>query len=374
MKDYKVYTVGGAVRDWLLGNDPKDIDYVVVGSTPAKMLEMGFQQVGADFPVFLNSRGEEYALARRERKTGDGYLGFTTETDDVTLEEDLSRRDLTINAMAMDEHNEIVDPFNGREDLNRKVLRHVSDAFSEDPLRVIRLARFFARYDDFTVAVATQVLCEEMVRRGDLNHLPNERFWAELVKVFSEKNPGRFFALLSVMGAFEHIKFFKGLYDTTKNLGSYAQSVLSLADAPEQRVMLHVALTAKAGDVLNSADNRTIALYKNVANMRQLTQSRVTADRLLDLLKQAKAWSDGPSIPDLCDAMAAGNLSYELFALSPGDLSAARAATAKITSAEYMELHGPGRALGAAIERGRKEALVALFNLRDDEVIVDQEI
>lgn len=173
----QVYLVGGACRDMLMGLEPKDRDYVVVGSSEAEMLSLGFSKVGADFPVFLHPEtGDEYALARRERKTGKGYLGFESEfTPDVTLEEDLSRRDLTINSIAMEEELDnpgsflVHDYFGGQDDLRAKILRHVSDAFMEDPVRVLRIARFRARYgSDWTVAPETKLMIAKMAKSGML--------------------------------------------------------------------------------------------------------------------------------------------------------------------------------------------------------------
>ena len=166
-----IYLVGGAVRDILMGLEPKDRDYVAVGFREIDFLEMGYQRVGADFPVFLHPEtGEEYALARREKKTGAGYLGFTSEFGvDVTLEDDLSRRDLSINSMALDDKGNLIDPFNGQEDLKNKVLRHTSNAFEEDPVRVLRLARFRARFGpDWTIAPETRELIASMAKSGIL--------------------------------------------------------------------------------------------------------------------------------------------------------------------------------------------------------------
>ena len=175
----KIYLVGGAVRDKLLGIPVKDRDWVVVGSSPDEMKKKGFKQVGKDFPVFIDPKtGEEYALARTERKSGHGYTGFEFDTNsNVTLEEDLARRDLTINAIAQDEDGNLIDPFNGQEDIKNKKLRHVSDAFSEDPLRVLRVARFYAKFDDFIVVPETVDKIKEIVESGELEHLTPERKW-----------------------------------------------------------------------------------------------------------------------------------------------------------------------------------------------------
>ena len=189
---FSTYLVGGAVRDTLLGIEPKDKDYVIVGASPEDveaLLAQGFQRVGADFPVFLHPEtGDEYALARIERKVGSGYNGFEAFTSpDLTIEDDLRRRDLTINAMALDlETNELVDPFGGQQDLHAGVLRHVSEAFAEDPLRVLRVARFKARYG-FKIDKDTLHLMAQLVESGELDHLTRERVWVEIEKLLLEK-------------------------------------------------------------------------------------------------------------------------------------------------------------------------------------------
>jgi len=201
----KSYLVGGAVRDGLLGLPVKDRDWVVVGATPAQMLELGYQQVGRDFPVFLHPQTrEEYALARTERKNGHGYTGFVCySAPDVTLEQDLQRRDLTINAIAMDENGGLVDPYHGKADLEKRLLRHVSGAFNEDPLRVLRVARFAARFAhlNFTIAEETQALMREMTDAGELAHLTPERVWKETEYALRARNPHIFFKVLRDCGA-----------------------------------------------------------------------------------------------------------------------------------------------------------------------------
>ena len=203
----KVYLVGGAVRDQLLGYPVKERDWVVVGSTPKKLLLEGYQQVGRDFPVFLHPKTrEEYALARTERKTAPGYYGFTCDFNpQVTLEDDLLRRDLTINAMAMDADGKLIDPYHGQDDLRDKVLRHVSRAFVEDPVRVLRVARFAARYHHlgFTLASETRSLMYAMVKRGELGHLVAERVWQEWQRSLDEKNPEVFINILRSCGALQ---------------------------------------------------------------------------------------------------------------------------------------------------------------------------
>ncbi len=204
-----IYQVGGAVRDKLLGLPVKDHDWVVVGTTPDEMIRQGYRQVGKDFPVFLHPEThEEYALARTERKTGPGYTGFVFHTEaDVSLEDDLIRRDLTINAIAMDEHGDIIDPFNGRQDLDNKILRHVSPAFAEDPVRILRVARFHARFAPlgFSIAGETVELMRNMVDNGEVDALVPERVWQETQRALSEKRPRAFFEALRECGALAKI-------------------------------------------------------------------------------------------------------------------------------------------------------------------------
>ena len=199
----RTYVVGGAVRDELLGLPVQDRDHVVVGATPQDMLARGFKPVGKDFPVFLHPETkEEYALARTERKTAPGYKGFVFHaTPEVTLEEDLARRDLTINAIARAEDGALIDPFGGQADLAARVLRHVGDAFCEDPVRILRVARFAARFHDFTVAGETVALMRRMVENGEVDHLVPERVWQEFSRGLMEAKPSRMLEALRACGA-----------------------------------------------------------------------------------------------------------------------------------------------------------------------------
>lgn len=198
----KIYLVGGAVRDKLLGLPVKEKDWVVVGGTVADMLHARFRQVGKDFPVFLHPQtGEEYALARTERKVGRGYTGFAFDTSStVTLEEDLKRRDLTINAMAQTSSGDLIDPYHGQADLAKKILRHVSPAFAEDPVRILRVARFNARFG-FDIAPDTLLLMRKMVAQGEVDALVAERVWKELERALLEKHPENFFTVLEACNA-----------------------------------------------------------------------------------------------------------------------------------------------------------------------------
>lgn len=215
----QIYMVGGAVRDRLLGLPVKDRDWVVVGATPEQMVAQGFLPVGRDFPVFLHPKTkEEYALARTERKTARGYRGFAIHAaPDVTLEQDLARRDLTINAIAISAHlsgqngafdvelDDLVDPYHGQRDLAAKVLRHVTDAFREDPVRILRVARLCARFTDFHVAAQTQSLMRDMVEHGEVDHLVAERVWQELARGLMEGKPSRMFEVLRACGALKRL-------------------------------------------------------------------------------------------------------------------------------------------------------------------------
>jgi len=217
----KTYKVGGAVRDKILKLPIKDIDWVVVGALPDELLDKGYRQVGKDFPVFLHPKThEEYALARKERKVSAGYTGFEFDASrSVTLEEDLLRRDLTINAMAEDDQGKVIDPFNGQADLENGILRHVSEAFAEDPVRILRIARFAARFG-FQVADETLILMKEMVNTGEVDSLVAERVWQELDTALGEEHPELFFEVLRSCGAlaviFPEIDRLFGVPQTTK--------------------------------------------------------------------------------------------------------------------------------------------------------------
>ncbi len=203
----RTFRVGGAVRDALLGLPVNDTDWVVVGATPDQMIAAGYLPVGKDFPVFLHpDTREEYALARTERKSGRGYHGFAFHAaPDVTLEQDLARRDLTINAIAQAEDGALIDPYGGQEDLRRRRLRHVTEAFREDPVRILRVARFAARFSDFELAPETLQLMREMVAEGEADHLVPERVWQEIARGLMEQRPARMFEVLRACGALARI-------------------------------------------------------------------------------------------------------------------------------------------------------------------------
>nr|WP_306309195.1 multifunctional CCA addition/repair protein [Xenorhabdus anantnagensis] len=250
--------VGGAVRDQLLGLPVTERDWVVVGGNPEALLSLGYQQVGKDFPVFLHPKThEEYALARTERKSGQGYTGFTCyAAPDVTLEEDLLRRDLTINAIAQTPKGELIDPYHGANDLKNRILRHVSTAFSEDPLRVLRLARFAARFAhlDFSIAPETQVLIAEMVAGGELSSLTPERVWRETEKALTSQSPQVYFQILRDCGAlavlFPEIDNLFGVPLLEHNPGLHSLQVLRISTQLSEEIDIrfaslccHVAMT-----------------------------------------------------------------------------------------------------------------------------------
>ncbi len=249
-----VYAVGGAVRDELLGLPVSDHDYVVVGATPEEMVRAGFKPVGKDFPVFLHPQShEEYALARTERKVARGYKGFTVcAAPDVTLEQDLERRDLTINAIARDQQGALIDPFGGAKDLERGILRHVSPAFVEDPVRILRVARFAARFG-FSVAPETLELMRQMVANGEADALVAERVWQELSRGLMERMPERMFALLAECGLLERIVPDLGLgYDGATPANDAARSLeramQCAAERGEALPIRFALLTASAPD------------------------------------------------------------------------------------------------------------------------------
>jgi tRNA nucleotidyltransferase (CCA-adding enzyme) len=263
----KIYLVGGAVRDKLLGLAVKDRDWVVVGSSAEEMLELGYQQVGKDFPVYLHPETkEEYALARTEKKTGLGHSAFSVDiTPTITIEEDLLRRDLTINAMAEDDEGNLIDPYGGQEDLKNKILRHVSPAFSEDPLRVLRVARFSARFAHlgFEVAQETLGLMQHLVNNSELDELPAERVWQELRRALGERTPAFFFLTLRDCYA----------------LGVVMQEIESLFGISQEKARLSLMALTKAAELTTDTAIRFSALcyelpvthdFSLVKNLRKL--------------------------------------------------------------------------------------------------------
>ncbi|MDM8565134.1 multifunctional CCA addition/repair protein [Candidatus Halobeggiatoa sp. HSG11] len=249
----KIYQVGGAVRDKLLGCPSKDKDWVVVGATPQNLIKLGYIQVGKDFPVFLHPEThEEYALARTERKTGSGYTGFSVyAAPDVTLEDDLRRRDLTINAMAVDDQGQLFDPFNGIKDLRNKTLRHVSLAFAEDPVRILRIARFAARFD-FNIAEETLILMKNMVSNGEVDALVAERVWQETERALTTKKPQIFFETLN--SCYALIRIFPELSYIVKNHDSMSRLQQARCKTDDSQILFAVLVCNLNQDIIKNVE------------------------------------------------------------------------------------------------------------------------
>jgi tRNA nucleotidyltransferase (CCA-adding enzyme) len=280
----KAYVVGGAVRDELLGLPVQDRDYVVVGATAEEMVSAGYKPVGKDFPVFLHPRThEEYALARTERKSGRGYKGFTVyAAPDVTLEDDLRRRDLTINAMAKDDQGRLIDPFHGQRDLEQKVLRHVSEAFAEDPVRILRVARFAARFG-FAVAPETLELMRRMVGSGETDYLVPERVWQEFSRGLMEKAPERMFHVLDDTGLLQKL-----LPELRERVGVEGSLPVRFARLAWPLKESEVEALCERLRVPN--DVRELALLACRSRMALRGSRLATPQALLELLKRADAF------------------------------------------------------------------------------------
>lgn len=313
----KIYEVGGAVRDELLGLTVKDRDYVVVGATPEEMVELGFRPVGKDFPVFLHPEThEEHALARTERKTARGYRGFELHADpEVTLEEDLARRDLTINAIARDEDGELIDPYHGVDDLEAGILRHVSPAFAEDPVRILRVARFAARFG-FDIAPETFELMRAMVTSGEVDALVSERVWQELARGLMEERPSRMLEVLQESGALVKIApEIATLFEDPERFPA-ALSALDAASTAGEPLEVRFAALARALDPyavdtlanrlrLPGAVRELAVLAARHANSI-LDAEELTPDAILDVLNAADAWRRPERFEELLRASAAG--------------------------------------------------------------------
>jgi tRNA nucleotidyltransferase (CCA-adding enzyme) len=341
----KVYVVGGAVRDELLGLPVQDRDYVVVGATPEEMVRAGYKPVGKDFPVFLHPRThEEYALARTERKSGRGYKGFTVHASpDVTLEEDLRRRDLTINAMAKDEAGQLIDPFGGKRDLEKKTLRHVSEAFAEDPVRILRVARFAARFG-FSVAPETLELMQRMVASGETDYLVPERVWQEFSKGLMEKAPQRMFEVLEASGLLA--KLFPQLRDRVGIEGSlpvrFARLAWPLKEAEVQALCERLRVPNEVRELaLLAARNRVALRASRLA----------TPQALLELLKRSDAFRRPERFRDLLEVAA-----RDVPVVDTARLERAFAAAASVNAGEVAANAAQGR-IPEAIDAARLAAI-----------------
>lgn len=385
----EVYLVGGAVRDRQLGLPVRERDWVVVGATPAVMLEQGYQPVGKDFPVFLHPQThEEYALARTERKTGHGYTGFETCADPgITLEEDLLRRDLTINAMAETPTGELIDPCHGLDDLNNGVLRHVSPAFAEDPVRILRTARFAARFAPwgFHVAHVTNALMRSMVAAGEASHLVPERVWAELVKALQTDTPARFFQVLAGCGALAVI--FPELSTALETASTGPASthgnpavhlpVLEQAASHGNTVAVRFAallcdLDNQCSDGFGKSTLTTLCDRYRVPNacrdlgllavqQRQALQSSGTlaAAELLELFNRCDALRRGPRFDELLHVCAA-DAAVTQRTCPVESLQCALQAIRAVDASTLQQQGLSGKAIGAALQRLRIEALQQL--------------
>ncbi|HEV7778113.1 MAG TPA: multifunctional CCA addition/repair protein [Luteibacter sp.] len=403
----QTFLVGGAVRDKLLGRPVVDRDFVVVGALPDEMLAAGYKPVGKDFPVFLHAgTGEEYALARTERKTGRGYHGFSFQADaTVTLEQDLERRDLTINAIAEDADGNLVDPYGGVRDLEAKVLRHVSAAFVEDPVRLLRVARFAARYAPlgFTVADETIALMRQMVVDGEIDHLVAERVWAETRKALSEPMPSAFLRVLRESDAlrilFPEVEALYGVpqraeYHPEIDTGVHVEMVLDMAAriAPGDALVGYCALTHDLGKALTPADElprHVMHEQRGVEPLRAMsarlkvpTEFAVLAEavcrqhlnahmafelkpatvlKLLASLDALRRPERLDTFLKACEADKRGRLGNEDAGYPQADyLRTARDAAATITAEPFVEKALSGPAIGEAMTRARVAAIAAI--------------
>ena len=403
----KVFLVGGAVRDRLLGRPSGDRDWVVVGATPAAMGAAGYLPVGRDFPVFLHPRThEEYALARTERKTGPGYHGFVFRTGpEVTLEDDLSRRDLTINAMAQAEDGTLVDPWGGQADLAARVLRHVGSAFAEDPVRILRLARFAARFTDFSVAPETLALCRAMVEAGEVDALVPERVWQELSRGLMEARPSRMIEVLRDCGALARLlpevdALFgvpqRADYHPEIDTGVHLMMVLDMAERLGTALPVRFAcLVHDLGKATTPADilprhlgheGRSVKLLGPLAarlrvpvECRELAElvarehgnlhasAGFGAEALVRLFDRCDAWRRPERFEQAlqaCECDARGRLGFEERPYPQADrlrgaLAAARAVDSGAVSAEALARGLKGPAIGQALQQARIAAVAA---------------
>jgi len=344
----KKYVVGGVVRDELLGLPVADRDWVVVGATPEDMVRQGFRPVGRDFPVFLHPEThEEYALARTERKSGRGYKGFTVyAAPDVTLEADLARRDLTINAMARDESGRLIDPYGGEKDLREGVLRHVSEAFEEDPVRILRVARFVARFG-FRIAPETMQLMRRMVDSGEADHLVAERVWQEFARGLMEEHPARMLEVLAECGLAPRL-----LPELKNERAGLERAARADAPLPVRFAVLAWGLEEAAVRALCErlrAPNEDLELALIASRCRPLLAAREPR-ALLELLKRADAIRRPERFEQLLAAVR--------LAEPAADLSRAERALAAAAAVDAGAIaHASAADIGARVEKAREEAI-----------------
>ena len=377
--------VGGAVRDRLLGLPVKDRDWVVVGATPELMVAKGFIPVGRDFPVFLHPQTkEEYALARTERKTARGYRGFAVHAaPDVTLEQDLARRDLTINAIAISAHlvphdgsfdvalDDLVDPYQGQRDLADRVLRHVTDAFREDPVRILRVARLSARFIDFHVAPQTMQLMRDMVQHGEVDHLVPERVWQELARGLMEQKPSRMFELLRECGALQRL-----LPDTDTDTDADEQVLRVLDTAAQMHAPLSVRYACLMKERLGSDSNFSLRVPSDCRELAEVVareHSAIQRSDLLDpnglmrLLERCDAIRQPERFAHIlqaceCDARAASGWQGTAYAQGERLAACLQAALSVVTSEVAQQAQSQGMAgpqIGELIHAARVRAVAA---------------
>lgn len=401
----KMWMVGGAVRDALLGLPVNDRDWVAVGATPQELVDAGYVPVGKDFPVFLHPQTkEEVALARTERKSAPGYRGFTIHADpSVTLEEDLLRRDLTINAMAQDDHGQVIDPYGGRQDLRDKLLRHVSPAFAEDPVRILRVARFAARFADFRIAPETQALMRQMVEHGEVDALVPERVWQELARGLMEQRPSRMFEVLRSCGALARllpeVDRLWGVpqppaHHPEVDTGAHLMLVLDMAarlqaplgvrfaclghdlgkgTTPADELPRHIAHEARSVKLVRAVCERlrvptdcrelAEAVAREHGNVHR--SETLAAAAVMRLLERCDAWRRPQRFAELllaCECDARGRTGFEdrpypQRARLQGALDAALAVDSAAVSAEALAKGWKGPAIGDAIRNARQAAV-----------------
>ena len=362
----EIYLVGGAVRDTLLGLPVTDRDWVVVGSSPTEMTAKGFLPVGKDFPVFLHPvTKEEYALARTERKTGPGYHGFVFDTaSGVTLEQDLARRDITINSIAQDSNGRLIDPFGGQSDLAHKVLRHTGSAFAEDPVRVLRVARFAARFADFSVADTTLQLMQDMVAQGEVDALVPERVWQELAKGLMATQPSRMIHLLKQTGALRR------LVPALDAMADLKLEALDAAAARHSSLAVRYACllsgttmsTAEANPALARVPHACADLFTLVKNYstRIRNYPALDAAEILDLLTRCDALRRPDRFRDLievCTMTGSGD-----FALLNGALAAAK--SMQMADLQDLPDGASGEVIAQALAKARIAAIAAALQIR----------
>jgi tRNA nucleotidyltransferase (CCA-adding enzyme) len=339
----KVFTVGGAVRDELLGLPVKERDYVVVGATPEEMVKQGFKPVGKDFPVFLHPQThEEYALARTERKSGRGYKGFTVyAAPEVTLEEDLKRRDLTINAMAKGADGILIDPFHGRQDLRNRVLKHVSEAFAEDPVRILRVARFAARFG-FEVHPETMALMQRMVKEGEADYLVPERVWQEFAKGLEEPHAALMFDVLRRSGALQK------LLPEVEAIPKYFAGSIAARFALLAWPLDEAQVNALCDRLRAPNDVRELAL--TACRCRKKLPSS-TPEALLDLLKSADAFRRPERFAELLDVARLADPGIDA-----GRIERALRAAVAVDAGEIAK-RATGSEIGRLVDQARVKAI-----------------